>query len=412
MTDAGRWVATASIASLLTSSTAVAAPAVVVVPPAFGDDVGAVEAALREDGHEVAAWSTIATEVGAARDDARASRETGRAAAGEAIEAAMKSWLAQDFDGMRATLQAVERDHLLDLATEPGCATLWQLQFRLGLSAGDDAEARADHYATALALDAKARPDRALYGPDVAQSFVEVVEARATSPSRTLKLTTTPADAAVAVDCRQVDRAEGVAVRPGRHVVVVSAPGYLPVASMIDVAATGDPDPIALWRGSGGDPVAAFGVGWLGTAWQPTAATTRAGLRAIAKTRGAEVMVTLSADADGWRAQGWLVDPPGTAARTQTARVRGDSATQAARRALAWVTDEGTIATPAPKVTPPVQAATPTDTRERRCRPAKKCWWVWTLIAVAGAGLAVGLGVGLSRRDEPGRLQIVAPGGP
>ena len=411
MTDAGRWVATALAASLLTSSTAVAAPSVVVVPPALHDDVTAVEAALREDGHAVASWSTIAADVTAARDRARAARDKGRAEAGEAIEAAMASWLSQDFAGMRTGLQAVERDHLLDLATEPGCATLWQLQFRLGLSAGDDADTRAEHYGTALALDAEARPDRALYGPDVAQAFVEVVEARATSPSRTLKLTTTPIDATVAVDCHEVDRAKGIAVRPGRHVVVVSAPGYLPVAQIVEVGDSGPPDPIELWAASEDDPIAGFGEGWLGE-FQPASPSTRAGLQAIAKRERADVLVTLSTDADGWRAQGWLVDPPPKAARTETARVRGEDATQAARRALAWVTDAGTIATPAPAVKPPIGATGPTDTRPRRCRPAKKCWWVWTLIAVAGAGLAVGLGVGLSRRDEPGRLQIVAPGGP
>mgnify|MGYP001212994071 CR=1 FL=1 len=411
MTDAGRWVATALAASLLTSSTAVAAPSVVVVPPALHDDVTAVEGALRDDGHEVASWSAIAADVTAARDRARAARDRGRAEAGEAIEAAMASWLSQDFAAMRTGLLAVERDHLLDLATEPGCATLWQLQFRLGLSAGSDADARAQHYATALALDAEARPDRALYGPDVAQAFVEVVEARATSPSRTLKLTTTPADATVAVDCHEVDRAKDIAVRPGRHVVVVSAPGYLPVARLVVVDDSGAPDPIELWAASEGDPAAAFGAGWLGP-WDPGGVSTRTGLRAIAKREHADVLVALSTDADGWRAQGWLVDPPKTAERTETARVRGDDATEAARRALAWVTDAGTIATPAPTVKPPTGPAGPTDTRPRRCRPAKKCWWVWTLIAVAGAGLAVGLGVGLTRRDEPGRLQIVAPGGP
>ncbi|MFY0533336.1 hypothetical protein [Nannocystis pusilla] len=122
----------------------------------------------------------------------------------------------------------------------PLCAaTLWELEFQLGLAYGarkgpGDAERASARFALAWALDGERRPLGALYGPDVGLAFAQAVDAAARRPSRPVTVEVTPDDARVAVDCRPLAADSGL--RPGLHAVRVDAPGHGVFAQVVEGA--------------------------------------------------------------------------------------------------------------------------------------------------------------------------------
>lgn len=394
------------------SPVARAEPSVLVVPAALEDEVDEAESAAAERGHPVRSWAPLAERIRAAQEEEARASEAARGSAGPRLAHAMDAFLAQDFARMQHVLQAIEDDELLALAAEPGCATLWDLQFRRGLGEGaaGDPDAAARRYAFALALDPERRPSHELFGPDVAQAFLAAVEAQSTRPARRVALSTAPTDARIEVDCRSASP-RAVSLRPGLHLVVARAPGYLPSAQIVEVTDSPAPLRLELWADDAPDPVARLGATWPAERLDIDAPSMRAALLAVAEHARADVMLTLRAadDAPGFTARAWVLHPPGADAPVGAAEARGDTPGDAASAALAWVADDGRVRPPPPRVHAPAPSTTTARDRPRRkCQPVTRCWWFWTILGTAAAGLAVGLGVGLSRR-EPDRLQVFAP---
>jgi hypothetical protein len=392
------------------ASPARARPSVLVVPSAAGRDTAGAEEALRARGHAVRPWAEVR---GPLRDVQRASAraaERVRVDVEPRLSAAMDAWLAQDFAAMQTELAAIETDALVALEREPGCAMLWELEFRRGLGHGTakDSESAARRYAFAIALDPERRPSHELYGPDVAQAYLAAVDAQAARPLRTLELAPRPADASIAVDCRPV-KGSSVRVRPGLHVVSAWAPGHERRAWIVDVSGEESPLELELSPSAEADPVARLGATWPGETLDAGSVSMRRALASVAEAEDADVTLTLSRDDDAWHGRAW-VRSAGREPLTGAAEATGATQAEAATAAIAWIGDDLRIRPPAPRVdrSPTAVPVTARDEPRRKCRPVARCWWFWTILGTAAAGVAVGLGVGLTR-NEPERLQIFAP---
>jgi hypothetical protein len=359
--------------------------------------LGAAAAATAE-GHQL-------RELGPLRDrllteaEAHSLATTATLAAVEAgLAAARRAYLEQRYDDMIAVLLRSESDAARALHHDPLCsATLWDIEFQLGLAhgararPGDLLRAR-ERYALALALDPERRPDSALYGPDVGFAFLQAIAEQ--RPLRPVRRAVVPGDASVRVDCRPLAELPGL--RPGLHLIQIDAPGFAPDVRVQDLAndptindpainhpTINDPTITAELRPDPDDPL---GPRWVAGRLDPTQPSTRAALLRLAAPLP---ILWLAADTP---------NSPGHLARLVVddqlrASFRGDSPGQAVTAALASLRTP-----PAPK---------PRDDPPRNNRRTR----LWVGLGTAAlASLGLGLGLGLGLRSQPTtHLQLVAP---
>ena len=257
-------------------------------------------------------------------------------------------------------------------------ATLWDIEFQLGLAhgararPGDELRAR-DRYALALALDPQRRPDGALYGPDVNFAFLQAIADQ--RPLRPVRRAVIPADASVRVDCRPLAELPGL--RPGLHLIQLDAPGHAPDARVIDLGADA-----TITAELPRDPTAPLGPAWVAGRLDPADPSARA---ALLKSAAPLPIVWLATDGNTNLARLVLDDQLRELAR-------GDTPGQAVTTALARLRP-----TNSPKHD------------ERPTRPRRARLWIG-LTSAAVASLALGLGLGLGLRAQPGdRLQLIVP---
>ncbi|MBL8972834.1 MAG: hypothetical protein JNK56_19765, partial [Myxococcales bacterium] len=299
------------------------------------------------------------------------------------LAAARRAYLEQRYDDMISGLGRLESDAARALDGHALCsATLWDIEFQLGLAhgararPGDELRAR-DRYHLALALDPQRRPDSALYGPDVGFAFLQALAEQ--RPLRPVARAVVPADASVRVDCQPL--ADLAGVRPGLHLIQLDAPGFAREARVIDL---GPDDRItAELRPDPDDPL---GPAWLAGRLDPADPSARA---AMLRFTAPLAFVWLAADGDGPRHLARLVDRD-----RLLDPARGDSPGQAVTAALASLRP----------------ATMPKPGRDDKPRTNRRTRLWAGLTSAAVASLALGLGLGLGLRDPPGaRLQLVAP---
>lgn len=383
----------------------VAEPSVMIWPVDTESDVTPVESALADEGHRVVPFGPIADVLITARRQRRQAEQAQLGVVEAGLVAAQERYLSQSWDAMLAELLQLQDDALPVLARPAGCATLWELQFRQGLGYGarrgpEDAAAQTESFAMAFSLDPARRPVGDLYGPDVAAAFIAAVDVASARAERPTTLSVTPPDATVTVDCVATDVSDPVALKPGRHAVVVDAPGFVTHAEIIDVG-SGDPVVLILKPEATADPVKRLAMTWSSPRLMPTGPSSRAAIAGVARHAGASRWIVLQPTDAGARAELWqqgrrrsVVERPSADAAAlgvlSPSEVRG-------RRAPAEVGPT--------TVTPPAASGGRGDATTK---PLVRRWWFWTAIAagVVGTGLGVGLGVGLRQRS-PNRLQVV-----
>ncbi len=303
---------------------------------------------------------------------------------------AREHYLAQAWEQMGAGLAALESERLAELADPRHCDSLWELELRLALAYrgrkqdGDAARAQ-QKLALALAIAPQRRPARELFGPDVLAEFLVAVDAAAAKVARPIRVTATPTDAQISIDCAALPDDGRVQLRPGLHVLHARAPGYRVHAELFEVPADGRED-VVLGAHDEPDPVRRLGLTTADGELPMTASGRRALVEAAAARDLAAVVVVIR-EGDRFAARA-------LAGAATGAVVRRDALGDAVEAALAQIDDRGHLrAAPGP-TRPVVDAAPPPK------RPLVKKWWFWTSI-VAGVGLAVGLGLGLGLRARP-----------
>ncbi|MBX7078245.1 MAG: hypothetical protein K1X88_03590 [Nannocystaceae bacterium] len=404
-------------------SLAVAWSLVTARAPATSDDRPAVlvwpdDAALRFELAELGqgdppvpprhAWVPTETFAGAlarAQSQVVAQDAAALAAVDTGLATARQQWLAQDWDAMVSTLTALERDHLALLSDPARCDALWELEFRLALAhrgrkQADDADAAAARLAFALALQPERRPARELYGPDVLAEFLAVQEAQSARVPLPVAITTTPAHATVAVDCKPVTAGARVELRPGLHVVHARAIGHAVIAQLLWVPQT---DALALTLPPLEEPDALVRLA-MGTTAAPLRLAVAADRRALvqaAAARDIDVVVLVGRKDEGFTARALVGEGLGPTQRRDVLRA-------AVLAALEAVDEHGVLRSAAPRVQVPADREPATPTKPRK--PVVRTWWFWTVIGAAVVGTSLGLGLGLGLRDrEPGRLVVYGP---
>jgi hypothetical protein len=380
-----RVIARGALLVVLATASLARADPIVVWPHGPTDDVTGIEAVVREAGHAPVAF--------AARDRLRAHGERAARAETEALAAvdaglaaARAAYLRQDFAGMAAGLDQLERDALWLVAQPRHAPLLWELAFQRGLAAhaARDPQTAKRRFALALAIDEARTPRRELYGPDVMRAFAEAADARAAIAPRPAALRVAPPDARIAVDGLPIaDPALPRNLRPGLHAIAASAPGHQPRAALLDLRA-GDPIELAL-AAAGGNAIDRIDAAWATGALDPGTASGRRAIVDAATELGATAALVIEADPRTGE----------TSARVITARdapppERRTTAVEAARAALARL---GTAPLAVVDHTPPPP-------------PVTRRWWFWGAIgAVVAAGAA---GVVLAWPAED-RLRIHSP---
>lgn len=342
----------------------------------------------------------LTTKLATARTDELARRQDEFAAVERALASAREHFVAQRFVEMEAELVALQRDHATLLADPAHCATLWEVEFRLGLAyqfrgQDGDRERMLARYLFAVELDGARRPARELYGPDVLAAFLEAIDARTGRVARPLTIDARPRDAVVHVDCKPVATGR-VDLVPGYHVVHASAPGRAPQGIVVQSegmsAVAMQPDVHTV-----DDPIASLGATVDDGAIDPKSTTARRALAAATTASGAEVTVL------AWRRDGRAAARALVGAADGPIVVREGFA-DAIAAVLAGVDDHGKLrATPAVVVEPP----TPPERKPKRCQ-----WRCWTVIgSVAGTAVvaAIVLAIVFATPQPADRLVIVGP---
>jgi len=339
-------------------------------------------------------------------DEARAAeaqRRTGELAEIERVLAsARESFLAQRFDDMQAQLVALHRDRLALLADPRHCATLWEVEFRLGLAyqfrkADGDVERMQQQYALALALDPGRRPLREAYGPDVIEAFLAAVDAQSGRTAHPLRVTAKPRDLEVHVDCRPVPPTGVVDLPPGLHVVHARGPGFSPQAIAVD---TDGMEVVAMQppAHASPDPIVRLGATTETDAIDPRRPTARKALAAASSAWGAEITVLV------WRSEGKAAARALVGAGSGPVVLR-DDVQQVVAAVLAGIDDAGRLR--ATTVTTTTDRAPAPAARKRK--PVHKTWWFWTILGtVVVGGVAVAVGLTVPKRS-PDRLVITGP---
>jgi tetratricopeptide (TPR) repeat protein len=336
--------------------------------------VHGAEDAARREGHTLRELGPLRERLLAEADAQHEAAAKALAAVEAGLAAARRAYLEQRYDDMIAELERVEATAVAALDDEALCsATLWDIEFQLGLAHGarGDPQRARDRYALALALDPQRRPDSALYGPDVGFAFLQALDQQ--RPLRPVRSLVRPEDAGVRIDCRPLPALPGL--RPGLHVLQVSAPGHAPEARVLELAAGA-----AIAAELRPEPSAPLGPLWVAGRLDIADASTRAALQRLADGRP---ILWLAADGDRHLARLVLGDHLHDPAR-------GDSPGQAVTAALRPITQ------------PRAPADKPRLTRRARL------WVGLTTAALASLALGLGLGLGL-RHPDSGRLQLVVP---
>jgi hypothetical protein len=388
---------------------------VAVWPQDPDDDVSGVEAAVRGAGFEPISIDRVRDRLRAQGDRATAAEAAALDAIQAALAAARDSYLRQDFAAMATALEQAEAAALPVIAQPRHAAVLWELELQRGLAElrRRDLDAARARFALALALDEGRAPRRELYGPDVARAFTEVADARAQIPPRPTPLRIEPRDARVAIDGLPViDNAAPRALRPGLHVVAVTAPGYQGQAAIVELR-SGAVIQIAL------APAAGDAVERLGAAWAAGAADagTESGRRAIADVvaeLGAAAAIVVDVDRARGAAGARVI---AVASREASAIEHRPTAAAAAAAALAHLAADGSIRRDGGGI-----GAAGDGGRGRGGAGAReggggrrssgsvlRSWWFWT--AVGGVAV-VGVGAGLAIDSTRDRTIRVLPPGP
>jgi hypothetical protein len=375
----------------------------VLVWPADGSPRGSETDAdaVREAGFEPIAFEGIANAIEAAHGKALEAERARLDDVRAGLDRAQAEYLAQDWKGMLRELEALEQSSLALLATEPYCATLWELQFRRGLAlhSRGDAELASDRFQFAAALDPTRRPASDLYGPDVAQAFLAAVEAHKADVAQPVTLDVEPSDAAIAIDCRSIATTTA-RVAAGLHVVRVEAPGHPAVAQVIDTRRDRSANVVAP-RDTSLSPVDAIGRMPSGAALPLEGPTWSGAVEAAVEGVGADAYVWLAADDGRFAAQ---VVAEGKRGRRRVA----DGRAEAVALALDDLDAQGRVRMAKPVVAKTTDVRDGDQDRGKKDGVARK-WWFWTILGTLAAGaIAVGLGVGLTRSD-PERLRLFGP---
>ncbi|HWB77385.1 MAG TPA: hypothetical protein VG755_20600 [Nannocystaceae bacterium] len=297
---------------------------------------------------------------------------------------------------MERELVALEQSRLVELADPRHCDSLWELEFRLALAyRGLRADAKAEErLAFALAIAPQRRPARELFTPEVVADFLAAVDANAGKVARPIRLSMTPSDAAVSIDCVPVPEDGRVELRAGLHVVHAHAPGHAVHAAIFELPADGRLA-ITAPKHDEPDPVRRLGLTTADGVLHMTASGRRA-LADAAAARDVDAVVVVIREQDGVAAR--------VLAGTATGPIdRADALAPALARAFDRLDDRGHLRPPPPKLVPGKPQGDPDPPAKK---PLVKRAWFWLTI-VAGVGLAVGLGVGLGlRTQKPDRFEI------
>lgn len=342
-------------------------------------------------------------ELEARLDRARAPIETDAHARLAAVDAALErirgAYLEQRWDAMEREALALESSDLTLLADPRRCASLWEIELRLALvylsrKADGDAERAGERIAFALALDPERRPARDVYGPDVVGAFVAASERSSAQATRSIAITSVPADARLAVDCRELPRDHVAELRPGLHVVFARAAGHAANAALVRIP--GEPRPELALTEISGSAIDRLAHSLDPDELDPRRAGDRRALAAAAAEDGSAGLVLT------WPA-GERVSARVLVGAAAGPTVVADDIASALRLALAQLDDRGRFvtATAVARERSPQDAATPKRSIVRK-------WWFWTILGTVVVG-AVATGLALGLRDHPSqRLQIYA----
>lgn len=359
--------------------------------PALADELPA------DDGRfELVPPAALLEEVERARAEASSAEHARLAEIDAGLARARDRFAAQQWSEMARELATLEETRLVELADPRHCDSLWELEFRRALAyRGLKEDAQADErLAFALAIAPQRRPARELFTPEVVADFLAAVDANAGKVARPIRVSSTPSDAAVSIDCAPVPEDGRVALRPGLHVVHARAPGYAVHAAIFELPADGR---LAITAVKHDEPDAVRRLGL--TTADGVLHMTASGRRALADAAAArdiDAVIVVVREQDGIAAR--------VLAGTATGPVdRADALAPALAASFARLDDRGHLRPPPPELVRPE----PRDDRERPAKkPLVKRAWFWLTI-VAGVGLAVGLGVGLGLRNQkPDRFEI------
>jgi hypothetical protein len=373
---------------------------VVIWPHDPGDDVAGVDAVVREAGFEPVSIDRIRSRLRALGDRAAAAESAALDAVQDALAAARARYLAQDAAAMAAVLAQAEQAALPVVAQPHHVAVLWELELQRGLAelSRRELDAARARFALALALDEGRAPRRELYGPAVARAFAEVADARAQIPPRPTPLRIEPPDARVVIDGLPViDNAAPRMLRPGLHIVAVTAPGYRGQAAIVEVA-PGAAIQLSL-APAGGDAVERLGAAWAaGTADAGTASGRRA-IAAVAAELGAAAVLVVDVDRARGDASARVI-----AGDETSAALRRATPAAAAAAALAHLAPDGVV----------IRDGGGPEGRQRAGRGAGgsgsvlRSWWLWAAVGGVAAAAAVGVVID-SQRDRTIRILPPAP---
>jgi hypothetical protein len=359
---------------------------VVAWPSRPDTDLAGVDAAIRDAGDEPVSFAIARTRLIELGARAAAAETEALVAVEAALSDARAAYLQQDFAAMASRLERASAAALPMLARPQHLAVLWEVEFQRGLAelSRRDTTAARSYFTLALALDEARVPRRDVYGPVVVSAFTDAAVAVTSVPPHPTRVVVSPADATVVVDgIPVITTAAPRSIRPGRHVVLASAPGYQTSASIVTLGA-GDPIEIALVPADG-DPISRIGAAWSTGTLDPSSQSGRRAILAAIAELGATTAVIVDADP-----------------RTGEVAARAITETDVhpvERRATAGDAARAALAHQHPDLTRTIVEPPPRRSVFRR-------WWFWTAV---GAAVVTGAGVTYFATRGDDRLRVVAP---
>lgn len=244
-----------------------------------------------------------------------------------AREKIQRAYLEQRWDVMVAQVEDLLSRELALLARPAQRDTLWQLQLQAGIAylyrGHDRDEERArERFQLALAIDIGAKPSQALYSPEVTATFAEVRADFTGRTPRPVEIELTPQDAQVTIDGQTLGIGSDTVLRPGLHVVLAAAPGFVAQAEEIDT----DERPLAalkLIAGTQRDSAESLAPVWARGGLQPERESTRRLVWNLARELAVHAVVvceTSEAGARAWRIDGKGVQKASAATLEQAVR--------------------------------------------------------------------------------------------
>ena len=219
---------------------------VLIVPARPGVDTAAAVEAVEQAGFRALSMDDVQTETEAALAELAEREKAALAKIASGLESARANYLEQDFADMIANLEDLREDSLWLTSRPDNRKLLWEFCFQIGLgyqargSKGDTAAAKRE-FVLANLVDSERRPPSDIYGPDVGQAFAQAVAGIPAAP-KPFRVDASPASATITVDGVPLIGTSGRAVSPGLHVVVVSSPGFLGEARIVDSEKSAAPE--------------------------------------------------------------------------------------------------------------------------------------------------------------------------